>query len=81
MGRATKTHGASQIQNCVFLFGIPFFGFAVFWTTMAEEFSSGDDVLTNIFPLFGIPFLVAGACMLLYPAWAYVDAISELRNS
>ena len=57
-----------------FLFGIPFFGFAVFWTAAAGGFSSGDDFLSNIFPLFGTPFLVIGACLLLSPAWSYVEA-------
>ena len=52
-----------------FLFGIPFFGFAIYWTAEAGEFSSD-----NYFPLFGIPFLVAGACLLLSPAWSYVEA-------
>ena len=69
-----KPMARAKSKIFVFLFGIPFFGFAVFWTAMAGDFSSGDDVLSNMFPLFGIPFLVAGACMLLSPAWSYVEA-------
>ena len=52
----------------IFLFGIPFFCFAVFWTTTASQ--SGDP----IFPLFGIPFMVIGAGLLLSPMWSYWEA-------
>ena len=52
-----------------FLMGIPFFGFGVFFTAEAGEFSSD-----NYLPLFAILFLVAGVCMLLSPAWSYVEA-------
>ena len=52
-----------------FLMGIPFFGFGVFFTTEAGEFSSD-----NYLPLGAFLFLVAGACMLLFPAWSYVEA-------
>ncbi|MBI3912412.1 MAG: hypothetical protein HY320_15945 [Armatimonadetes bacterium] len=64
----------------VLLFGIPFFGFAVFWTSMATwgVFSSrtaghGPPGPFLFFPLFGLPFLLVGAGMLLSPlfmAWA-----------
>jgi len=47
-----------------FLLGIPFFGFAVFWTYMA---SAG-----GVFAAFGIPFLLIGLGMLLSPIWHYV---------
>ncbi|MDP6814583.1 MAG: hypothetical protein QF582_15315 [Alphaproteobacteria bacterium] len=52
----------------LFLFGIPFFGFAVFWTGMAAQ--SGQ----VFFPLFGIPFMLVGAGLLLSPIWSYVEA-------
>ena len=52
-----------------FLMGIPFFGFGVFFTAEAGEFSSD-----NYLPLGAFLFLVAGACMLLFPAWSYVEA-------
>jgi len=67
MARATS-------KVLLFLFGIPFFGFAVFWTAMAGNFSTGDDSFSNFFPLFGIPFLVIGACLLLSPVWSYMEA-------
>jgi hypothetical protein len=47
-----------------FLFGIPFFGFAVFWTYMA---SAG-----GVFAAFGVPFLLVGLGMLLSPLWHFV---------
>ena len=52
----------------IFLFGIPFFAFAVSWTISAGQ--SGD----AIFPLFGIPFMVIGAGLLLSPVWSYWEA-------
>ncbi len=52
----------------IFLFGIPFFCFAVFWTPPASQ--SGDP----IFPLFGIPIMVIGAGPLLSPMWSYWEA-------
>ncbi len=52
----------------IFLFGIPFFCFAVFWTATAAQ--SGD----ALFPLFGIPFMVIGAGLLLAPMWSYWEA-------
>ncbi len=52
----------------IFLFGIPFFGFAIFWTVGASQ--SGDPV----FPLFGIPFMLVGAALLLSPLWSYWEA-------
>ena len=51
-----------------FLFGIPFFCFAVFWIAGASQ--SGD----AIFPLFGIPFVVVGAGLLLSPVWSFWEA-------
>jgi len=47
-----------------FLLGIPFFGFAVFWTYMASR--------GGVFAAFGIPFLLIGLGMLLSPIWHYV---------
>ena len=61
-----------------FLFGIPFFGFAVFWTYMTTggifgAFGSGIfGAFGGILAVFGIPFLVAGLGMLLSPLWYYV---------
>lgn len=65
----------------VFLFGIVFFGFAVFWTVMASSATNAGSHATpggqgttglvqRVFPLFGIPFLLVGAGMLLSPLLA-----------
>lgn len=64
------------------LFGVPFFGFAVFWTCMAVWMTSGVQsatppspaALRYVFPLFGIPFLLIGAAMLLSPAGMWIKA-------
>jgi hypothetical protein len=46
-----------------FLFGIPFFAFAIFWTSKAS--------VGGTFALFGIPFLAIGLGMVLSPLWHY----------
>lgn len=65
------------------LFGIPFLGFAIFWTSMAFWMSgaaaadgSGGDGRANApawfswaFPLFGIPFILVGAGLVTSPYW------------
>ena len=58
----------SKSKILVFLFGIPFFGFAVFWTHTAAQ--SGD----ALFRLFGIPYLLVGAGIMLSPVWSWVEA-------
>jgi hypothetical protein len=55
-----------------FLFGIPFFAFAVFWTTTAS--SVGRNGITAFIWLWGVPFLLAGVAMLLSPFWYYTRA-------
>lgn len=55
-----------------FLFGIPWTAFALFWTAAAAEFklpafNKGFD----LFPLFGVPFVLIGLAMLSSPIWAY----------
>ena len=61
------------------LFGVPFFGFAVFWTYTASEplrksSNFEADGFSLFFPMFGIPFLLVGAGMLLSPLWAAIKA-------
>ena len=53
------------------LFGIPFFGFAVFWVTMASSMTQDADGPFQFLPLFGMIFVVVGAGMLLSPLWGY----------
>lgn len=56
----------------VFLFAIPWTLFALLWIAGASrfqfpKFEKGED----LFPLFGIPFVLAGFGMLSSPLWAY----------
>ncbi len=56
------------------LFGVLFFGFALFWTAAASGMLFGQggtgSVVDFIFPLFGLPFIVVGFGMLTSPIWA-----------
>lgn len=58
-----------------FLFGIPFFSFAVFWTWSATHgFNAakrGADSMGWFGVLWGGMFVLAGAAMLLSPLWAW----------
>ena len=60
----------------IFLFGIPFFAFSIFWTSMAyegaHEAAAGSGMM--FFPLFGVPFMLVGAGLLLSPVWSYMEA-------
>jgi len=61
------------------LFGIPFFGFAVFWTWTAstplrEGVDTGITGFEYFFPMFGIPFLLVGLGLLLSPIWMALKA-------
>lgn len=54
----------------IVLFGIPWTAFALFWTAGAAgfkipEFKQGSD----LFPLFGLPFILIGLGMLTAPYW------------
>jgi len=67
-------------SSTTFLFGIPFFAFAVFWTFAAsggfDSSHTRKDSWPSWFPLlWGSMFIVAGACMLLSPLWAYWKAL------
>ncbi|HYE63608.1 MAG TPA: hypothetical protein VD997_16575 [Phycisphaerales bacterium] len=63
------------------LFAVPFLGFAIFWTVMASKGASavngapgGPGAAAWAFPLFGIPFILVGACMLLSPFYGVIKA-------
>lgn len=52
------------------VFGLFFGGFAIFWVTMASSMMSGssfgDDMgFFRFFPLFGVPFIIVGAYMVI----------------
>src|SRR5262245_1821880 len=53
-----------------FPFGIFFFGFSLFWIYGA--YMAGNKATNQVgfaFWMFGIPFVIVGACMVLSPAW------------
>jgi hypothetical protein len=55
----------------MFLIGIPFFAFSIFWISMA---ATGGGKAAQPFPfwLFGVPFIVIGAGLVLSPLWYFV---------
>lgn len=58
--------------RAMFLFGIPWTAFALFWVAAAAgfkvpKFAQGEE----LFPLFGVPFILVGLGMLSSPLWAY----------
>lgn len=60
-----------------FLFGIPWTAFACFWMAGAAgfkmpQFNQGFD----LFPLFGVPFVLIGFGMLSAPLWAYFNSLA-----
>lgn len=62
-------------STAAFVFAIPWTLFALFWIAGASgfklpEFKNGFD----LFPLFGIPFVLIGFAMLSSPIWAYRNA-------
>ncbi|GAB4326827.1 MAG: hypothetical protein OHK0038_00280 [Flammeovirgaceae bacterium] len=64
-----------------FFFGIFFAGFAIFWTVMAASItgasSNETNIISYIFPLFGIPFIVVGVGMLTAPLWMAYKVAKE----
>jgi hypothetical protein len=65
-----------------FFFGIPWTAFAIFWTCGAAgfelpDFSEGIKGV-ELFPLFGIPFILIGLGMLTSPLWAYRSAFKTV---
>lgn len=60
----------------VVLFGIPWTAFALFWMAMASEgvARSNGSGLFDLFPLFGLPFVLIGFGMLSAPWWAALGA-------
>lgn len=63
--------------TAMFLFGIPWTSFAIFWTVMAawgtSQLEEGAGPF-NAFPLFGLPFILIGCGMLSAPIWARIGA-------
>jgi hypothetical protein len=60
----------------LFLFAIPWTAFSIFWMAGAAgfqipDFKNGAD----LFPLFGVPFLLIGMGLLSTPIWVYRSAL------
>jgi hypothetical protein len=54
----------------IVLFAIPWTAFAVFWTCGAADFKIPDfDSAFDLFPLFGLPFVLVGLGLLSTPFW------------
>ncbi len=53
------------------LFGIPWTAFSIFWVAMAAmgTHRSGLPVVSIVFPMFGVPFVLIGFGMLSTPFW------------
>lgn len=68
------------------IFGIPFAGFALFWMSQAYHATNAMSRTSNnafakgfsVFPVFGIPFLLIGAFVILTPLWNYLKAGSTV---
>jgi hypothetical protein len=61
------------------LFGIPWTAFALFWTAGASGFKMPDfHHVENLFPLFGLPFILIGLGLLTSPFWIMRKARSTV---
>jgi hypothetical protein len=59
-----------------FLFGTVFFGFSLFWIYVAHMAAgNATNQLGLPFWMFGIPFVIVGACFVLSPAWQFFRAV------
>jgi hypothetical protein len=68
-GKPTRVGGQRVAAGCLFLFGIPFTGFALFWMGLAG-FATGETGAPGLMKWFGLPFLLAGLSMLTWlPFW------------
>ncbi|MFG0285671.1 MAG: hypothetical protein ACF8R7_14730 [Phycisphaerales bacterium JB039] len=59
------------------IFGVPFLGFAIFWTvgaawgiSQAGSAGNGPPGFAIIFPLFGLPFILVGLGLVTAPFWS-----------
>ncbi len=65
----------TPVATAAFLFAIPWTAFALFWTAGAAGFKVPDfNRGVDLFPLFGMPFILIGLGMLSAPLWAYLRA-------
>jgi hypothetical protein len=69
----------TPVSTGVFLFAVPWTAFAIFWICGASDFKIPDfQEGFDIFPLFGVPFLLIGLAMLSSPLWAYKKALKTI---
>lgn len=62
-----------------FLFAIPWTAFALFWMAGASGFSVPDfDEGFDLFPLFGVPFVLIGFVLFSTPIWTYRKAFKTV---
>lgn len=62
----------STTSTGAFIFAIPWTAFAIFWIAGASNFKIPDfDKGEDLFPLFGVPFVLIGIGMLSTPLWTY----------
>jgi hypothetical protein len=71
-----QPHGPRQVTGALpaSVFGAGFAAFALFWMAGASGFTFSLTGPSGLFPLCGLPFLVAGLAMLLTPLWAWRKA-------
>ncbi len=69
----------TPVSTGVFLLGIPWTAFAVFWVVAAGWLTARDRVGPFIvFPLFGLPFILVGLGMLSVPLWTRRRALRSV---
>jgi hypothetical protein len=74
-GRPTPLGYALKRIGFQWFFGLFFFGFSLFWISMAGTASQKTGSFPgNVFWMFGIPFVLVAASMVLSPAWYYLKA-------
>ena len=71
-GRPQSASYALKKGALTFLFGIPFFAFAVFWTYTASSGPTQGPI--QFFWIWGLPFLAVGLGLVLSPGWYFLRA-------
>lgn len=70
-----KAKVATGSNAVLFLFGVIFMAFSLFWTMTLLENNARSvfraSVMDKIFPFFSIPFMAAGVGLLFSPLWNY----------
>lgn len=73
-GRMMRRVGCAQMA--IWAFAIPWTAFALFWTGMAWAMTRevDDGLMSYLFPLFGVPFILIGLAMLVSPFLRSISA-------